>query len=152
MGYRCRWQQVGKTVELLPVHTTEKERALISECNIVLALGFKTIFDVHRNGEFIGQVRTTFGGQFYRKSKDEDFIFVGSEWDPDVDPPHGLAVMECISNVELSFEKQIRRKIMENPKRVQRRNRWNKRQRVSRKFKRLVRQNLERIKLCMANR
>ena len=97
MGYRCGWQQIGRNdfEEIPPMSAADK--SAISKLTVALAEGMKTIYDVFRNGTFIGQVSTTFGGQFFRKTREEDFMYAAWKWNTD-DPEHGIALIELLNS------------------------------------------------------
>ena len=79
-------------IEPLP----ENQKAAISTLKVVLAPGMKTIFDVFRGDSFLGQVRTTFWGQFYRMDASSDFIYVTHDWNSS-DPHHGHALAALVA-------------------------------------------------------
>jgi hypothetical protein len=100
MGYRCRWQTIGRNdeeeIEPLPKDIVKT----LSGLQLSLAEGMKTIYDVYRDNKFIGQVRTTFGGQFFRKDHKEEFRYVFFKWNAS-DPKHGhalAALLDCQYN------------------------------------------------------
>ena len=96
MGYKCRWGIIGRNdhEEIEPL-SEEKVRAISGLRRISLAEGMKTIFDVYQGNDFIGQVRTTFGGQFFRKNSEDEFVYVAFKWNEN-DPKHGRALAELL--------------------------------------------------------
>ncbi len=101
MGYRCRWRQIGRNDYVAPPGISDRQRQMIGELQLTLASNRKTIFDVYRNGEFFGQVRTNFEGQFYRLSRNDEFILVCFKWNSN-DPHHGRALLAL---TKASYEK-----------------------------------------------
>lgn len=96
MGYRCRWQSIGRNdlPESTPISSEYHE--LISMLSIELAPRMKTIFNVLEKGILLGQVRTKVGGDmFYRTSTEEDWQYAGFGQDPQ-DPPHSLALVKLL--------------------------------------------------------
>lgn len=100
MGYRCRWQTIGRNdheeIEALEVDKVEA----IGDLKLSLAEGMKTIYDVYNDNGFIGQVRTTFGGQFFRTKPESEFIYVIYKWNEN-DPKHGHALAALLADDEL---------------------------------------------------
>lgn len=96
---RCRWRQIGRNDYVEPNPISEPDRKVIANLTVVLAQGMKTIFDVFDNGSFVGQVRTTFGGQFYRIRPKDEFVFVAFTWNS-TDPHHGVALLELLRSKE----------------------------------------------------
>jgi hypothetical protein len=95
MGYRCRWGIIGRNdhddIEPMPEDTV----SAIAGLQLSLAEGMKTIYDVYNGNELIGQVRTTFSGQFFRKNRAEEFVYVAFRWNEN-DPKHGAALAALI--------------------------------------------------------
>jgi hypothetical protein len=95
MGKRG-WRMIGRNdhevIEPLPENTVKA----IAELQVSLAEGMKTIFDVYRNNMFIGQVRTTFGGQFFREDPEDEFQFAAFKWS-NLDQTHGHALAALLS-------------------------------------------------------
>ncbi|MEE4378009.1 MAG: hypothetical protein V2J55_10945 [Candidatus Competibacteraceae bacterium] len=72
---------------------TEANKQLIAECVTEKAPNMKTIYNVTFRKRYLGQVRTTFAGQFYRfpGGSYEDWTRSAYTW-PSSDPRHGTAI------------------------------------------------------------
>jgi hypothetical protein len=93
---RGDWNRAGRNQPQRRDVTTEEQRALIRQCAVTLADGWKTWHNVHSGGELKGQVRTTFGGQEYRRVGQTEPCYAGSRWGPG-DPKHALAILCLLS-------------------------------------------------------
>jgi hypothetical protein len=75
------------------------DRQAVESTQVRLRDGFKTWFEVIRNGEVIGYVTTRHGGQLWRSSPMADWQFAASDWNRG-DPAHGHAVLALLKHVE----------------------------------------------------
>jgi hypothetical protein len=64
----------------------------IAKCEIFIIPRFRVIRECRLDGVTIGYVRTTFGGQEFKRDLEDEWQFAGSAWSLD-DPPHGLAIL-----------------------------------------------------------
>ena len=96
---RCRWGIIGRQDYVEAESLSDGQTALVKSLKIVCAKNRKTIYDVFKHGKFIGQVRTTYGGQFYRKKRSDEFIFVTNKWNSN-DIFFGRAVIALIESAQ----------------------------------------------------
>lgn len=96
MGYRCRWQTIGRAEPAPKPATTADQRIALAQYRVTPVPRRKTFFDVRDPaGELLGQVRTTFAGQAYRPADAREWLWAGSQWASD-DPPHCLAILALV--------------------------------------------------------
>lgn len=101
MGYRCRWKIVGWAQPEIKPATTTEQRQKIACFVVTKAVGFNTVFDVRSLcGRRLGQVRTTYAGQFYRLQGNTKFLWASNEWNPDIYPLHALAILLLLEDAE----------------------------------------------------
>lgn len=74
---------------------TITERESIKTLTVQLAQGKKTIYDVLRDGKYVGQVRITAQGQFCRERSTDQWTYVVSHWRRS-DPEFGKALVELL--------------------------------------------------------
>ena len=91
MGYRCRWQQIGRNDHTEPPAITKEQ---LSKINNVYVLPYrKTIHRVvSAGGDTLGYVRTSMNGQSYKLSKSDEWTLAASNWNA-TDPPHAIAIL-----------------------------------------------------------
>lgn len=90
----------GRDDYVEPVGLPPEQKAVIAQLTVYPTPGRRISFNVEKDGEFIGQVRTTFGGQMYRRSPEDEFFYAAFKWNS-TDPHHGhalLALMESLSH------------------------------------------------------
>ena len=94
-----RWQLLERDDYVEPQGISEYYRDMISELQVTLTPGMKTIYDVRLGDYFLGQVRTKeSAGQYYRRSQNDKFIKVCSEWSSN-DPAHAEALLALIGDI-----------------------------------------------------
>jgi len=93
---RCNW---GRSIrndfpEIEPIK--ESDLYKINSVDVFPSAGFKTWFDVVKDGELIGFVTTRASGQLFRKHKTGDWFFAAGKWN-DREPPHGRAILALLN-------------------------------------------------------
>ena len=95
MGYRCRWQTIGRQDMNEPPGITAEQSNLIKGLTVQKAKNFNTIYNVFQEQKFIGQVRLTMGGQYFRIVQGKDWIRAAFIWNTN-DPEHAHSLLKGV--------------------------------------------------------
>ena len=90
MGYRCRWQVIGRNDYVGPKSLTPEQVKAISSVDLV-QIG-KLSFNVFENDQLLGRVRTTIGGQKYRPLGCEVWLSAADDWHSN-EPKNGRGIL-----------------------------------------------------------
>lgn len=91
----------GRDDYVEPAGLTPEQKAVIAQLTVYPTPERRTCFNVEKGGKFIGQVRTTFGGQMYRRSPEDEFFYAAFKWNS-TDPQHGHALLALMEAPSLS--------------------------------------------------
>jgi hypothetical protein len=83
-----------------PAPIGDEQRQRIEECSVTPTPNKKTWYDVHRNAQLVGHVRTGFAGQEFRAVGMNQWVHAASYWNS-TDPTHGHAIMRLIKSEQV---------------------------------------------------